>query len=118
MTNPATTGYGGLTAVQSALVNQLLAEAQSNKDDSRYHAAQLLQELGASKLSKKAALACLQSATLTVEDLPDGDYAGLQSGYDVRLEYTGSTIRLQAPYGVRGLNAPVTVTVIDGQAKF
>jgi hypothetical protein len=46
--------------------------------------------------------------------VPDGDYQGLWSGYEVRVIINEQGYRLHTEDGIRGLNIPCVVRVRDG----
>lgn len=46
-------------------------------------------------------------------DLADGSYEGLQSGYTVTVE----NIKFRTSVGLKGLNIPVKITVLNKKAK-
>lgn len=50
--------------------------------------------------------------------LPEGTYAGVQGGYEVKVTIDGATYKMRTVYGVRGFDIPVFVTIENGQAKF
>lgn len=50
--------------------------------------------------------------------LPDGNYSGLWSGYTIELRHSSGMYRLETEEGIRGINIPVTVSVVDGVATF
>lgn len=56
--------------------------------------------------------------TIQPGQLPEGTYAGVQGGYEVKVVIDGATYKMRTVYGVRGFDIPVFVTIKDGQAKF
>lgn len=49
--------------------------------------------------------------------LPDGTYAGKQTGNEYKFTVNGTTYIGKSLQGVRGINIPVTVTIKNGKTK-
>lgn len=52
-----------------------------------------------------------------ISTIPDGVYNGLQSAYTVRFRASGQNFEILNNIGLRGINRPVTVIVVDGRAS-
>lgn len=50
-----------------------------------------------------------------IHDVPDGVYAAKWSGYEIRFIVNGITKKEKTTMGVRGMNIPMVVVVIDGK---
>ena len=49
------------------------------------------------------------------EDLPDGEYNGIMSGFTVYISHIGYVYRLECDKAVKGVNVPAKVIFYDGE---
>jgi hypothetical protein len=48
---------------------------------------------------------------------PDGEYDGVMGGYNVSFQHAGHEYRLHTETGVRGMNIPCIVKIVDQHIK-
>lgn len=49
--------------------------------------------------------------------LPDGKYKGIWSGYQVDLVIDDNTFQIRTKNGIRGINIPCIINVVDGKIE-